>query len=64
MSATHDDHSSPNPDRAPSVTPRPWAQTRMQPRARPQWDPVEVARHQLDEMERARRLHGRPAKKH
>lgn len=63
MTETHDDHRPSDPESPAVVTPRPWPQTRMQPRARPQWDPVDVARQQLDDMEKGGRLHGRLAKK-
>lgn len=39
-----------------------WRDARMQTRAREQWDPVQVAKDMLDDMEKGGRLHGRQKK--
>jgi hypothetical protein len=39
-----------------------WRDARMQTRAREQWDPVQVAKEMLDDMEKGGRLHGRQRK--
>jgi hypothetical protein len=46
---------------APAATPRPYQEAAAQVRVRPLYDPVEVARKYLDEMEREGRLHHRQA---
>lgn len=53
----HDDKNEPKADDPIDATPRHYTQTRMQPRARPQWDPAEVAKQYLDDMEEGGRLH-------
>lgn len=55
MAHKHDDHASKSD--APKVKPRHYKETRMQPRVRQQWDPAELARKYLDEMEEGGRLH-------
>ncbi len=42
---------------APAVKPRPFDEARMQDRVRPLFDPVEIAKKYLDEMEAEGRLH-------
>ena len=39
------------------VTPLDYQHAPSQPRVRPQWDPVEIARKALDDMEKGGRLH-------
>ena len=46
----------------PAVTPRPYADADAQVRVRPLYDPVEVAKKYLDEMEKSGRLHHRNRK--
>ncbi|TVQ97508.1 MAG: hypothetical protein EA398_14415 [Deltaproteobacteria bacterium] len=41
----------------PDVRPRPWQELIPQQRAKPQYDPVEIARKALDDMEKGGRLH-------
>lgn len=53
----HDDKHEEKADDPIKATPRHYTQTRMQPRARPQWDPAEVAKKYLDDMEEGDRLH-------
>jgi hypothetical protein len=52
---------SPTPEK-PAVIPRPYADADAQVRVRPLYDPVEVARKYLDEMEKSGRLHHRNRK--
>jgi hypothetical protein len=47
----------PKADDPPDVKPRPFEEGRMQDRVRPLYDPVEIAKKYLDEMEAAGRLH-------
>lgn len=46
----------------PDVRPSPWQELIPQPRVKPQYDPVEIARKALDDMEKGDRLHGQNRK--
>lgn len=56
---SHQSHES-SDDRAtaPAVRPRPWQELIPQARVKPQYDPAEVARRFLEDMEKGGRLHG------
>jgi hypothetical protein len=45
------------PPPKPAIVPRDYTDTPNQPRVRPQWDAVELARKYLDDMEKGGRLH-------
>lgn len=51
------DHTTPPETKA--IVPRDYSDTPNQPRVRPQWDAVELARKYLDDMEKGGRLHFR-----
>ncbi len=55
MGSSHDSHEKKKDE--PKVPARTYSETRMQPRVRPQWDPAELARKYLDDMESDGRLH-------
>lgn len=48
----------PIPSSPDEPTPRHYSQARAQRRVRPLYDPYEIARHYLDQMEAGGRLHG------
>lgn len=53
----HDENDDASDDAQPEVTPKQYWEHTPSRRARPQYDPVEVARKYLDDMERGDRLH-------
>jgi hypothetical protein len=53
----HHDHDEPGIAEILGVQPRHYTETRMSRRARPQWDPAELAKGYLDDMEDGGRLH-------
>jgi len=60
MAKSHDDghdDSERGEDLLKGVTPRPYSETRMVVRVRPQYDPVKLAASYLDDMEKQNRLH-------
>lgn len=52
-------HDTKSAEQEQSVKPKDWKEARSQPRVRPQWDPVAVAKEYLDDMEAGGRLQKR-----